>query len=131
MMRLLLDPKLYRYTLIGGTCALIDVGLFFSLRHYFSIHYLLLATFAFLVATLANYLLCEYFVFKNSTRYTPRTRIALTYMVSSIGLCLHHSCLFLLYEWYLYPLLLSKIIAMGFAFGWNFFSRKHFVFSYR
>ncbi len=52
----------------------------------------------------------------------------LTYLVSGIGLSIHHSFLFMTFEWLALPMVISKIIAMGFAFGWNFLSRKYLVF---
>lgn len=123
------DPKLYQYAFFGGLCALLDLALFFSLTSYLSIHYLYVATFSFVVATFFNYLLSNYFVFKQSQRFQTSTRVALTYMVSFIGLVIHHACLFFAFEAIGLSLLLSKLFGMASAFGWNFLSRKHFVFA--
>lgn len=127
--RLIQDPTLYQYILVGGIAALVDLSLFFSLKHYFAIHYLVIATVTFFVATLINFLLCNYFVFKFAQRRSQKTRIILTYAVSFIGLLIHHSCLFVAFELMLFPLLVSKIFAMGTAFAWNFLSRRHLVFT--
>lgn len=126
---LIRDPKLYLYVLVGGLCALIDITLFLTLRAYLELHYLLLATPSFFVATLFNYLLCTRFVFPASTHRSTQTKLALTYMVSAVGLAIHHTCLFIGYEWLLLPLVISKLGGMGVAFLWNFLSRKYLVFS--
>lgn len=123
------DPKLYLYVLVGGLCALVDITLFLTLRAYFELHYLLIATPSFFVATLFNYLLCTYLVFPMSARRSSQTKLLLTYLVSAVGLAIHHTCLFIGYEWLLLPLIISKLGGMGVAFFWNFLSRKYLVFS--
>jgi putative flippase GtrA len=128
ILQLIRDPKLYRYILAGGSCAVLDISLFLLLRQHFEYHYLILATFSFVVATLANFILCNHFVFKHAQTHSQETRFMLTYLVSGVGLSIHHFILFLSFEWLALPIVLSKIAAMGVAFGWNFLSRKYFVF---
>lgn len=128
VLALLQDPKLYRYLIVGGTCALIDLSAFLLLRNYFAVHYLILATLSFMIATLVNYQLCQRFVFKHQQKLPVKTRFTLTYLVSGVGLAIHHSALLLAIEWLGLHLAAGKIFAMGIAFGWNFLSRKHFVF---
>ncbi|MFI4937123.1 MAG: GtrA family protein [Candidatus Berkiellales bacterium] len=118
----------YRYVMVGAAAACVDFALFLLLRDMIDAHYLIIATMSFMVATLVNYLLCCRFVFNHTHRYSPHTKLALTYLISSVGLLIHHSCLWVAYEWLLIPLVLSKIAAMGTAFCWNFLSRKYFVF---
>ncbi|MBS0286849.1 MAG: GtrA family protein [Proteobacteria bacterium] len=126
--QLLTDPKLYQYILVGGISALVDISLFLILRETIALHYLILATGSFVVATLVNFLLCNHFVFKQQQARSQEARFALTYLVSGVGLCIHHTCLFIAFELLALPMVLSKLFAMGVAFGWNFLSRKHFVF---
>jgi putative flippase GtrA len=125
----LIDPKLYQYAFFGGLCALLDLALFFSLKAYFDVHYLYIATFTFIIATLLNYFLSNHFVFKKSQRFQTSMRLTLTYVVSFVGLIIHHGSLFLAFETLGFSLFLSKLFGMACAFGWNFLSRKHFVFA--
>ncbi|MGD9591130.1 MAG: GtrA family protein [Candidatus Berkiella sp.] len=128
LLQLLGDPKLYQYIVVGGIAAIVDISLFLTLRQYIALHYLILATMSFFVATFVNYLLCNHFVFKQKQARSSQARFALTYFVSGVGLIIHHSCLFFAFELLALPIVLSKLFAMGIAFGWNFLSRKHFVF---
>lgn len=124
------DPKLYQYTLVGGFSAIVDISLFLLLKAWVSnIHYLLIATFTFILATFVNYFLCMLFVFKHDYKRSSQQRLFLVYVVSAIGLLIHHSVLFFTFEALTIPIAMSKILAMGTAFGWNFLSRKHFVFA--
>lgn len=126
--QLLTDPKLYQYLVVGGISALVDISLFLMLRETIDLHYLILATGSFIVATLVNFLLCNRFVFKQEQVRSQEARFALTYLVSGVGLSIHHACLFFAFEFLALPIVLSKLFAMGVAFAWNFLSRKHFVF---
>ncbi len=128
ILQLLTDAHLYRYLVVGGIAAIVDITLFLLLNHYLSFHYLLLATMSFVVATLVNYILCNRFVFRHQQAHSSQARFALTYLVSGVGLAIHHSCLFLAFEFLAMPIVISKLFAMGTAFGWNFLSRKYFVF---
>ncbi|HRE33344.1 MAG TPA: GtrA family protein, partial [Candidatus Berkiella sp.] len=118
----------YRYIIAGGACAILDISLFMLLSQHFAYHYLILATFSFIIATLANFVLCNQFVFKHQQSHSSQMRFMLTYLVSGIGLSIHHLCLFLAFEWFALNLIISKLFAMGTAFGWNFLSRKYLVF---
>lgn len=122
------DPKLYQYIMVGGFAAIIDLALFFTLKNYLAFHYLIIATISFIFATMINFLLCNFYVFKFTQKRSTQSRLLLTYLVSAVGLTIHHSCLLLAFEFVLLPLILSKIFAMGAAFGWNFLSRKYLVF---
>ena len=116
ILRLLRDPKLYQYIVVGGISAIIDISLFLILRKFLEYHYLILATLSFIVATLVNYILCNHFVFKHQHCRSSQARVALTYMVSSVGMIIHHSCLFIAFELLAIPIVISKIFAMGMAF---------------
>lgn len=122
------DPKLYQYILVGGLSAFVDISLFLILHGMLAVHYLIIATGTFLVATIVNYILCVLFIFQQDYKHSSHKRLVLTYLVSAVGLLMHHSLLFLTYEWVGLPIVISKLFAMGSAFGWNFLSRKHFVF---
>lgn len=122
------DPLLYRYILAGGFAALVDLSLFFLLKKLLSFHYLIIATLSFWLAVLVNYFLCSRFVFQYHHQYQTTKRIILTYFVGAVGLLIHHCCLFLSLEWFMLPIILSKLFAMGFSFVWNFLSRKYLVF---
>lgn len=126
--KIISDPKLYQYIAVGGISAGVDISLFLYLNRVLSYHYLLIATFSFIIATLVNYFLCTLFVFKDSSKFSSHQQLMLIYLVSGVGLLIHHSLLWILYESLTLPIALCKLFAMGVAFGWNFLSRKHLVF---
>lgn len=129
MKKFFLDKMLYYYTCVGGIAAVADLCLFFILFKTFHYSWWLAATISFVFATLVNYVLCIHFVFKHAK--AKPTNLIQTYFVSGIGLGLHHSLLFLFFQYGQLPILLSKLSAMAIVFLWNFTSRKYWVFLHR
>lgn len=123
------DPQLYQYIIVGGLSACVDIALFLLLNKFLPYHFIVAATISFVFATLFNYVLCNYFLFRQRHKYSNQRKIMLVYLVSSVGLLIHHSVLFTAVEYFIFPMAFAKLVAMGSAFGWNFLSRKHFVFA--
>jgi len=124
----LFDDKLYKYILVGGSAAIVDISFFLLLNKFLTTHYLVNASISFLIATLVNYILCVKFVFNSKQQYSTHTEILFIYLISAIGLFIHHTLLFSGFELLGLPMIIAKLFAMGIAFIWNFLSRKHIVF---
>lgn len=58
--------QFFRYTLVGGVAFAVDFGLLFVLTEYVHFHYLISATFSFLVGLFVNYVLSTQWIFRNS-----------------------------------------------------------------
>jgi putative flippase GtrA len=123
------DKKLYQYIGVGAIAASVDLSCFLTLNHLYSSHYLINNSIGFVIATLVNYLLCAHVVFKYTAKYDNYMAMFLTYFVSLIGWGIQSSFLWVGIEWLAIPMLIAKLLAMGSAFFWNFFSRKYWVFA--
>ncbi|MEA3504400.1 MAG: GtrA family protein [Bacteroidota bacterium] len=82
----------------------------------------------FIVATFVNYLLSIKFVFTSGARFMRFTEILMVYLVSSVGLVVHIVTLYTLIDFLQFDKMISKIMAIGCAFAFNFVLRKFFVF---
>ena len=116
---------LIQYLGVGGLAALTDWFVFYFL-FVLGINYLISAIISFFLATGVNYFLSKY-IFENS-RYNINTEVILVYFVSVIGLLLNLSFMWFFYKKLGIFSLLSKIIATGLVFFWNFLSRKYWIF---
>jgi putative flippase GtrA len=117
-----------RYFVVGGISACVDIGFFFVFAKLLGFNYLAVATIGFLIAVLVNYFLSVRFVFKSGVRFTRRQEFALVYLVSGIGLALHLAVLYAAVDLMAFELMLSKLIATGSVFVWNFLARNYFIF---
>ena len=120
--------KLGKYFLVGASSASLDFMFFFILASLAKIHWSIAATLSFAIATALNYYLCIKYVFIQSSRFKKYQEVILIYLVSGIGLTLNLLCLYLLIELLNYHVLISKVIATGSVFLWNFIIRNNFVF---
>lgn len=122
------NQTLFQYVWVGGLSACVDLSAFALLSQWTSLHYLVSATLSFFLATLLNFYLCQRHVFKEADKYSHKTQLSLTYLVSGLGLSIHHLVLFAGIELFHLSLVWAKLGAMGIAFNWNFLARKHLVF---
>jgi putative flippase GtrA len=123
--------KLLQYFVVGGSSAILDFLIFYILTSFIQIHWSISALISFSIATALNYYLCISFVFVQSSRFKKHQEVILVYFVSGIGLTLNLLCLYLLIELLNTHLLISKIVATGSVFIWNFLIRNNFIFKPR
>lgn len=117
-----------RYLFVGGIAALTDLAIFFVFAKLLDYNYLVITIIGFAIATYVNYILSIKFVFNSRARFSRRTEITLTYIVSTIALVVHMAVLYYLIDLLNSDKMLSKILAIGSAFIFNFLLRKYYVF---
>lgn len=117
------------YVVVGGLAALVEWVSYFVFDDFLSIGYLLATMLSFLLATFANYVLGRKLTFKNSQAAMSKTKeVSAVYLVSAVGLLLNIVLMFLFVQAIGLPGLLSKIIATGLVFFWNFLARKFWIY---
>ncbi|HEV7476792.1 MAG TPA: GtrA family protein [Burkholderiales bacterium] len=117
-----------RYFVVGGISAVFDISLFFVFAKLLGYHYLAVSTVTFVFAVALNYTLSVRYVFTSGVRFSRRQELALVYLVSAIGLGLHLLVLYVAVDKLGVELMLSKFVATGSVFMWNFLVRNYFVF---
>lgn len=120
--------NIVRYFVVGGVCALVDLGIFMLFAQVLGYPYLRVSAASFLIATLLNYFLSVRFVFVSGIRFRRRYEVALVFLVSAIGLGLNQLILALCVEQVGLNLFFSKVTATGCVFFWNYFARRVLVF---
>ena len=123
------ERKIIRSLMVAGAGAAVDFSLFAALIYGLHIHYLWAGVGGFLVATLINYLLSIRFVFSAGTRFPRGVELAVIYAVSATGLLWHQLILYLAVEELRLHVLLSKLLALGIVFFWNYLIRRNYIFS--
>ena len=117
-----------KYFLVGGTAAVIDIIIFFLFAKLLGYNYLWVGAAGFTVATLVNYLLSIRYVFESRVRFDRHHELLFVYLVSAIGLTINQVVLYVCVDLIYVEKMLSKLIATGSVFFWNYNARKHFVF---
>lgn len=117
-----------RYFVVGGLSAVFDIAFFFVFAKLLGYYYLGVAVVGFVFAVLVNYGLSVRYVFTSGVRFSRGQELALVYLVSAVGLGFHLLILYLAVDVLAIELMLSKLIATGSVFVWNFLARNYFVF---
>jgi putative flippase GtrA len=120
--------RIVRYFFVGGVAAAVDIGIFTVAVKGFGFDWFFVALVSFLLATAVNYLLSIRYVFKSGVRFKKQAEVSLVFLVSGIGLVINQSVLWLLIETAGIDEVLSKLMATGTVFLWNYMARSRFIF---
>jgi putative flippase GtrA len=120
--------RLTRYLGVGAAAATVDISLFWLFAGHLGYNYLVVGFLTFILATAVNYVLSVRFVFESGVRFARHHEVMLVFAVSAVGLVLNQAVLYVGIGVLRMNLLLSKLIATGAVFGWNYAARSRFVF---
>ena len=117
--------KFISYFFVGGMAAIVE-WVSFAIFNSF-LNYMIATIIAFIIATTANYFLGKKMTFKNYKQ--KKKDIISVFIVSGIGLLLNMLFMHILVEVIKVPYqMISKIIATGLVFIWNYISRRIFIY---
>lgn len=120
--------RIVRYFFVGGTAAVVDIGLFSIFASYLGWPWIPVSIATFILATLTNYFLSINFVFDSGIRHRKHIEIAGVFAVSTLALLVNQATLYIAIEVFSLNLIASKIMATGVVFFWNYYGRSKFVF---
>lgn len=103
--------------------ALVDCAFYFALILNFGMHPLVAAVGGYLVGGVMQYVLCSLWVFPNAPA-NPATGFLIFTALSMVGLAITCLSMAILMDVAHIHYGLAKVLSLGFAFGWNFSSRK-------
>lgn len=120
--------RIIKYFFVGGIAALIDIGIFYVFAQLFQFPWMPVSICSFILATYVNYLLSIKIVFVSDPHKKYKELIGV-FLVSGLALIVNQLILYMAIESLHLPLLISKIIATGTVFLWNYFGRSVFIFN--
>ena len=120
--------KFIKYFFVGGVAAIVDFLVFALFVKIFKLPWFISGITGFVLATLVNYLLSIKHVFTSGARFKKHKEIILIFFVSFIGLVVNQFILWQCIEFLSLEPLISKIIATGIVFFWNYSARNYFIF---
>jgi putative flippase GtrA len=120
--------KIIKYFFVGGIAATVDLTIFFIFAKLFGFNYLVIGAIGFIIATLVNYVISIHVVFNSGARFTKNVEITFIYIVSVIGLATNQMVLYVAIDILSIEMMISKILATGTVFLWNYTMRNYFIF---
>ena len=114
--------ELLLYLVVGGVATVTEWLMFFVLEKI-AVHYMLATVIAYVISTFVNWLAGRVLVFKESKKAVIREIIEI-YLASIVGLLLNLGLMWLMVDAFDFNEMLSKIIATGIVFLYNFLIRK-------
>lgn len=131
--RLLLAPaeglltQMPRALVVSIVAMVIDVVILALLVQFAGVSAIPAAVIGYLTGGVVQYVLCSVWVFPNAPKSAATGFVAFT-VLSLGGLAITAGTIQFLHETYALPLTFAKVVALGLAFNWNFFTRKYLLF---
>jgi|SRR5262249_11633523 len=116
------------YFFVGGVSFLGNFVTFLTLVQLIGLHWVAGNVVAFVVGTFINYLLSLRFVFESKNFLERKFEITLAFIVSAVGVALEMILIYLAHDIANINLYISKLIAAGIVFFWNYGARRFFIF---
>ncbi len=125
----LLDRKLLRYFVSGGTAFIVDYATLLILTEVFGVYYLLSATAGFILGSLTIYLLSVKWIF-DKRRFDQRSKeISVFFIIGITGLAINNIILWYFTDRLGVPYQYAKLIAAAMVMLYNYFARLFLVFT--
>jgi putative flippase GtrA len=113
----------------ASLCALaVDMGILWTLVHFFSWDYLAAATASFLAGAVISYLLSIKIAFKEHRLQDRRTEFASFVGIGTIGLAVNAGVMSMAVRYFGLHYIIAKCVAAGFTFTCNFVARRQMLF---
>lgn len=119
--------QFFLYLIVGGLATIVEWAVFYVLNSFLLIHYALSTAIAFILSTFANCFFGRLILFHESKQNIAKELVKI-YAVSIIGLLMNIAIMFVAVEKIGIQEILSKIIATGIVFIWNFLIRKLLIY---
>lgn len=120
--------QFFSYLLVGGIATIVEWLCFYIFFYFFSIYYLLATALAFFISTMANWVTGKLLTFRNIAQQSTVAELGKIYVVSVAGLLFNLMLMYVFVQRFSLPSMLSKIIATGIVFMWNFLTRKLWIY---
>ena len=115
------------YLCVGAGATLVEWVVFYLQTQVWAIHYAFATTLAFVISTFANWFFGRIVLFRASDGGLVQELIRI-YLASVIGLVLNLIIMFALVDKLSCDEMLSKIVATGLVFFWNYGIRRMFIY---
>jgi len=122
--------QMVQYLGVSGVALAVDFGTMTLLIHLAKVNYIVAATFGFCLGLAVNYALSRLWVFAGqSSRLSSRTaEFGVFAVIGVVGLVLNDLIIWAVTEGFGLNPLVSKLLATGVVFFWNFLLRRHLLF---
>ena len=126
--RWLLEYRLSRFIVAGGSTVFVHIVVLFVLTHLFGLWYIASSTLAFILAFIVGFWLQKFWTFRDEQLIQLERQLAVYFGLSMFNLVANSVMMYWLVDglglWYL----LAQLITVTVIAGWNFFIYTHLIF---
>jgi len=117
-----------KYFVAGGLAFVFDFSVLMLLYRIFHVHYLIAAAIGLLFGFTITYVLSIKWVFRNRSVSDQRSEVSIFFVIGMVGFVLSELIMWIGVDILLFTVPMTKLIATGIVFVWNFLIRKILLF---
>ncbi|MDD3594242.1 MAG: GtrA family protein [Candidatus Gastranaerophilales bacterium] len=118
----------YKYILVGFVVTAVDFVILIAMTEFAHIYYMISAASAYTLASVLHYYLSIFYVFNNRNVKSKRVEFFIFFMLGILGLGVFTALMYFFTEMLHCHYIVSKILATGISFTFNFLTRKFLLF---
>lgn len=119
--------QLFKFSIVGVICFIVDFAVLYVLKEFAGFHVLLSAAISFTISVILNYILSIYFVFDVDKKKNQKRNFILFIIFSVIGLILTEILMKIGIDFLSINYMLVKVAATVIVMVYNFVTRKLFI----
>lgn len=120
--------QLIKFAFVGAIGTIINLTILYIFTEFFLVYYIISEIFAFIAATINNYILNKFWTFKEKLHEKLIKKYVKYIAISLIALILNISILFILVEYFYLWYIFAELVAIFGAFMINFMGNKLWTF---
>jgi len=121
--------QLIKFAFVGAIGTIVNLTILYILTEFFLVYYIISEIFAFIVATINNYILNKFWTFKEKLHEKLIKKYVKYVAISLIALILNICILFILVEYFYLWYILAALLAIFGAFMINFMGNRIWTFN--
>lgn len=118
--------KFLSYIIVGGLATVVEWVCYWLFRNFLLIPYMIATIWAIVISTFSNWLFGRLLTFRSSPKHNIFSELLQVYLASIVGLVLNMLIMWLLHNYI--EDMLSKVIATGIVFAYNYLIRALIIY---
>ena len=120
--------QLVKYSIVGGISFVADYSVFYVLVAFVDVDYLVASIYGYILGVFVNYTLARKYVYSIENTIRKSMELLGVYLFSTVGLLIHQIVIYIMVEFFINNVYISKVLASIAVLFWNYYAKKIYIY---
>jgi len=120
--------QLVKYSIVGGISFVADYSVFYVLVAFVDVDYLVASIYGYILGVFVNYTLARKYVYSIENTIRKSMELLGVYLISTVGLLIHQIVIYIMVEFFINNVYISKVLASIAVLFWNYYAKKIYIY---